>query len=235
MLNRQRTVHGLSVGILMMDTKFERVPGDIGNASTFPFPVQYRVVRGADEKRVIGGGAEGLLEPFIAAAQDLVDSGVNAISTSCGFLSLFQAALAERFPVPVATSSLMLVPLVKAMIAPGRQVGIMTYAAESLTDRHLTAVGVDPRTPKVGFALDSEFRKAIGGGAAVLPREAMRAETIALGRRLVRDNPDVAAIVCECSNMPPYVADVSQDLGLPVFDLTCLVRLLHAGALPGRY
>ena len=42
-----KNVYGESIGILMLDTKFPRIPGDIGNALTFPFPVRYRKVSGA--------------------------------------------------------------------------------------------------------------------------------------------------------------------------------------------
>ena len=40
-----KTLYGARVGILMMETRFPRVPGDIGNAHTWPFPVLYEVVR----------------------------------------------------------------------------------------------------------------------------------------------------------------------------------------------
>src|SRR5690606_36044251 len=136
-------------------TRFERPPGDVGNAATFPFPVQYAVVGGADERRVVHQRAEGLLDSFVEAGERLVAMGVGAISTSCGFLALFQRELAERLPVPVAASSLLLIPLIRAMLPGGKRVGILTYAAEALTPAHLTAVGVDPDTPRAGFAPDS--------------------------------------------------------------------------------
>lgn len=33
------------IGILMLDTVFKRIPGDIGNPNTFNFPVQYKIVK----------------------------------------------------------------------------------------------------------------------------------------------------------------------------------------------
>src|SRR5580698_7496560 len=105
-----KAVYGAPLGILMLEAKFPRIPGDMGNATTWPFPVLYRVVKGATPERVVLNGAAGLLEDFLAAASELVAQGAEAITTNCGFLSLFQKELADRVGVPVATSSLMQVP-----------------------------------------------------------------------------------------------------------------------------
>ena len=48
-----KTVYGASVGILMLETRFPRIPGDMGNAGTWPFPVLYKVVRGASPDHVV--------------------------------------------------------------------------------------------------------------------------------------------------------------------------------------
>jgi hypothetical protein len=34
-------LYGSRVGILMLETKFPRIPGDMGNGQTWPFPVLY--------------------------------------------------------------------------------------------------------------------------------------------------------------------------------------------------
>src|SRR5213079_1132189 len=94
--------YGFTVGILMLDTRFPRIPGDMGNATTFPFPVRYHRVR----------GAKGLLPAFVDGARQLEREGVGAVTTNCGFLVKFQRELAAAVTVPVFTSSLLLVPLV---------------------------------------------------------------------------------------------------------------------------
>src|ERR1700759_5156446 len=119
-----KALYGVPLGILMLDARFPRIPGDMGNATTWPFPVLYRVVRGATPERVVLDAARGLLDPFLAAAAELVGLGAEAITTNCGFLSLFQRELAAHVGVPVATSSLLQVPLVQATLPPGKRVGI---------------------------------------------------------------------------------------------------------------
>src|ERR671939_1193951 len=85
-----KALYGAPLGILMLEARFPRIPGDMGNATTWPFPVLYKVVRGASPRRVVTERAAGLLDDFLAAARELVDLGADGVTTNCGFLSLFQ-------------------------------------------------------------------------------------------------------------------------------------------------
>jgi len=102
-----KSLYGAKVGILMLETRFPRIPGDMGHAETWPFPVLYKVVPGASPRRVVCDGARGLLDKFLDAAEELVRLGADGITTTCGFLSLYQREIAAHVGVPVATSSLM--------------------------------------------------------------------------------------------------------------------------------
>src|SRR5919109_3786807 len=123
--------YGFTVGILILDTRFPRIPGDMGNATTFPFPVRYHRVTGADPDLVVRRGAEGLLAAFVEGARALEREGVGAVTTNCGFLVKYQRELAAAVSVPVFTSSLLLVPLVHRMLPPGQRVGLITVNATS--------------------------------------------------------------------------------------------------------
>ena len=136
-----KSIYGAPLGILMLEARFPRIFGDMGNGETWPFPVLFRVVRGASPERVVLNGAQGTLDAFIEAARDLVDLGAEAITTNCGFLALFQRELAEAVQVPVATSSLMQVPWVQATLPPGKRVGVVTVSKPSLTPAHLAGAG----------------------------------------------------------------------------------------------
>src|SRR5262249_43866156 len=145
-----KAVYGARLGILMLEARFPRIPGDMGNAETWPFPVMFRVVRGASPQRVVMERAPGLLDAFLDAAADLVDLGVYGITTSCGFLSLYQKELAQRCQVPVATSSLMQIPMVESLLPPGKRAGVLTISAKTLTKDHLRLAGAREDTPVVG-------------------------------------------------------------------------------------
>jgi Asp/Glu/hydantoin racemase len=231
-----KALYGAPLGILMLDARFPRIPGDMGNATTWPFPVLYRVVRGASPERVVLNAAAGLLDDFLAAAEELVADGAEAITTNCGFLSLFQAELAAHVRVPVATSALIQVPWVQAMLPPGRRVGIITVSAQSLTPRHLTAAGVPADTPIVGTEHGREFfRVLVRGEKQEMDIARAAADILDAGRVLVSRHADIGALVLECTNMPPYAFALRERLGLPVFDIYSLIIWLHAGLRPREF
>ena len=227
-----RNQYGFSVGILVLDTRFPRIPGDVGNAATFPFPVRYHRVPGADPDRVVRRGADGLLPAFVEGARTLEREGVGAITTSCGFLVKFQRELAASVGVPLFTSSLLMVPLVHRMLGPGRRVGILTVNAATLGPEHLAAAGIGADVPiaVAGLEGEKEFTRVMIDDEPTLDVDLAREENVRVARRLIGDHPDVGAIVLECTNMPPYAADIQRETGLPVFDIVSLVTMVH-GAL----
>ena len=222
------------IGILMLDTSFERIPGDAGNARTWAFPVIYRTVRDASALRVIDGEARGLLDAFIAAGHELVADGCVAISTTCGFLALYQEELARALPIPVATSSLLQIPLVERLLAPGKSVGVLTMDAARLTPRHMAAIGVHHGLPMEGLPRDGVFWKMIAENAPASP-DVLIQEVLDAGERLLARRPDIGAFVLECTNMPPYAAKLAERFGLPVFDVVTMVKWLAGAVAPHNY
>lgn len=231
-----KTLYGAPLGILMLETRFPRIPGDIGNATTWPFPVLYRVVSGATQDRVVQQAARGLLPAFVEAARELVSLGAEGITTSCGFLSLFQRDLAAAVGVPVAVSSLLQVPWVQATLPAGKRVGVVTVSKESLTPAHLEAVGVPLDTPIAGTEGSREFNRALRARDEYLLDPALAEQDILeAAQGLVATHPEIGAIVFECTNMPPYAAAVQEALGMPVFDVYSMITWFQAGLRPRRF
>ncbi|WP_171230737.1 aspartate/glutamate racemase family protein [Ruegeria sp. HKCCA4008] len=230
-----KSIYGASVGILMLDAQFPRIPGDMGNAQTWPFPVLYRIVRDASPDRVVRHRAEGMLEVFIDAAQELVKDGADGITTNCGFLSLFQKELAEAVPVPVVTSSLMQVEMVNRILPKGKRAGILTISASTLTNDHLQAANVPLDTPIGTTEGGREFTRAILGNDSRLNVEKAREDNVEAAIALASDNPELGAIVLECTNMCPYAPDIQQATGLPVFSIVSFVTWFQAGLVPPVY
>ena len=230
-----KTVFGASVGILMLETRFPRIPGDMGNALSWPFPVHYRVVRGATPNQIVLQDARKLTSAFIDAAQELVAMGADGITTNCGFLALVQDELAAATGVPVASSSLMQVPFVQSVLPPGKRVGILTISKSSLSDEHLKSSGVPLDTPITGTDPAGAFAAGILNDEESLDFAACRADNLSAAKELCAQNPDVGAIVLECTNMVPYAADIRQLTGLPVYSIYSFINWFQAGLMPRRF
>ncbi|SEQ48780.1 Asp/Glu/Hydantoin racemase [Virgibacillus subterraneus] len=211
------------LGILMLDTDFYRPMGDIGNTDTFPFPVEYRIVEKATIDRVVKKGDNALIEPFIKSARYLEEKGVKAITTSCGFLSIFQQEIQNQLKVPFFASSLIQIPMLHTVT--GGRIGILTARKASLGKQHLEGA----RAGDIPIAIEGmddrpAFTAAIVDETHALDMEKVSLEMEEAVRMLISNYPDITAIVLECTNMPPYKRTIREMTDLPVFDITSLIN-----------
>jgi len=231
-----RTNFGEPVGIIMLDTVFPRIPGDVGNASTFPFPVRFKVVEGASVQRVVQEADPDLLKPFIEAAKGLEREGVRAISTSCGFLAIFHQEMKNAVKVPMITSSLQQVHMAYSMIHADQKVAVITARADCLTERHFRGVGIE-NIPLIVEGLDEaeEFNTTISQNRPEGDMDRIREEAVDAALRVVKKHPEVGAIVMECTNLPPYSKAVQDAVKLPVFDIVTLIKYVHSLVVSREY
>lgn len=227
-----KTVYGARVGILMLDTKWPRPPGDTGNALTWPFPVLYKVVSGATARVVIHEQGKGLGPAFLEAAAQLVKEGADGITTTGGFLAIFQKQLAAHVNVPVASSSLMQIPLAQALLPPGKRVGVLSVQGDRITPEHWDAVGAPHDTPVMGTEHGTEFTRVMLNDEIELDYELAEREIVEAGAELLRRHPEVGAIVCENHNMAPYAKALNARLRVPIFTVYTFVTWFHAGLAP---
>ena len=187
-----KTIYGARVGILILETRFPRIPGDSGNALTWPFPVLYKVIKGANHKTVVLDKAKDVLDDFVAGAQELVEMGADGITTTCGFLSVIQDDLRNRCGVPVAASSLLQVPFVQCLLPPGKRVGIITESAKNLTPEHIAAAGAPPDTPVVGIEHGQEFTGTFNRNEMEMDVAAAERDLLKGGEEMVSSTPTSA-------------------------------------------
>ena len=212
------------LGVVMLDTRFPRPPGDVGHPAAFPVPVRQRVVQGAVPRRVVASAealrASGMATLFVDAVRQLEAEGARALTTSCGFLVLLQRELQAAVQVPVVSSSLLQLP---AVLQREPQVGVLTISAEHLTDEYLLAAGVpaqrvqdvvvqgvDPRGP---------FATAILGNLPTMDLAAAGSDVVSAALALQQRAPGLRTIVLECTNMPPYADAVRAATGCAVLSL----------------
>jgi hypothetical protein len=233
------TIYGQEIGILMLDTVFPRLCGDIGNANSFNYPVRYKIVKGAEPERIMGHEPDPrLLEPFIDAARELEFEGVKAITTSCGFLAPFQRSMADSVNVPVFTSTLILAPFVSNMLHSEKRIGIFTERAKYLTERHFLGVGWSPKDiPAVvkGMKENAAFPSVFIGNRPRLDPVLLTREIEEMTDEFIQENQDVGAILLECTNMCPFMKVIHDVSGLPVFGINTLMDFIYNSIVPVDY
>jgi hypothetical protein len=225
------------IGVLVLDTRFPRLPGDIGNPASFGVPTLTRVVRGVRPHDAVQSAAAqhaaGLLEPFVDTLRALEREGAAGITTSCGFLVLMQSQLQAVTRVPVVTSSLMLLP---ELLERNQRVGVLTVSARHLEGDFFEAAGVPPARLRdlvvEGVDPSGEFAGVFLGDRAVLDYDRARRDVVEAALRLKARAPDVTDVVLECTNMPPYANAIEAATGLRPWSLLQSKRLF--APLAGR-
>jgi hypothetical protein len=209
------------LGILMLDTRFPRIEGDVGNPASFDFPVIYRTMRGIGPADAVAAQPDRprVLAALQANAEALAAVGAVGLGTSCGFLALYQKELEALSPVPVATSALLWLARLS-----GKRAGVITASADNLTSAHFAAVGAPADTPVVGMPADGAFAATFLRNGETLDRAAVERETVEAGRALRARHPGLDAIVLECTNLPPYRRSLEAALGVAVYDVIGLLR-----------
>lgn len=215
------------LGVLMLQTRFPRLPGDVGHPATFTMPVRRRIVAGATPQRVVRDADPALLAPFIATGRELVAEGAAAITTSCGFLARWQQALQAALPVPVWTSSLLALP---ALPRPG----VITVDAAALDAAVLRGAGADPATPVQGLDPASALVRTLLEDREQLDVAAAEATVLAAAAALLAREPELRSLVLECTNLPPYAEALQRATGLPVHHLPGLVEARWSALGPRR-
>jgi hypothetical protein len=221
---------GHSVGILLLTKTNPFIPGDVANASTYDFPVVYKTVPGASSDRVLPGDPD--LEPAVVeTAKELEALGVKGISSDCGFFLNYQEPVRNAVNVPVFMSSLLQLPMVSAALGKDKAIGIVTANSRRLGNRILGLSRVDPERKIVAKGLQDmpEWQTCVGKAGPYLDFETIREEVVTLAKELKDENPDVGAIVLECSLLPPYANAVQEATGLPVFDFMTVIDYFEAG------
>ena len=227
---------GEAIGILLLETSVPFIPGDVANATTYAFPVRFQKVTGFSVRRALSKDPS-VYADLRQAAGDLVQQGVRAVTGDCGFMGIHQKKLARELGVPVFLSSLLQISFISLLIGENAKVGIITADSKSLSADLLAAVGVsDSANLVIGGLEDSQqfYRFAIQETGS-LDTEAVEKEVVTIARDMVADNPQIRALLLECSLLPPYGAAVQDAVNLPVFDYITMINYVFAAVVKRQY
>ena len=223
---------GEAIGILLLETSVPFVPGDVANATTYAFPVRFQKVKGFSVRRALSRDLS-VYEDLSRAAGDLVQQGVRAVTGDCGFMGIHQKKLARELSVPVFLSSLLQIPFISLLVGENSKVGIITADSKSLSADLLAAVGVADSTNLVIGGLEdrTQFYRFAIEETGSLDAGAVEEEVVTVARNMVTDNPQIKAILLECSLLPPYAAVVQAAVNLPVFDYITMITFVFAAVV----
>jgi hypothetical protein len=215
---------GHAVGILLLDYKGPFVPGDVGNATSYDYPVLFRTVPKATSARVFAGDPE-LEAAVIEAAKALEAQGVKGISSDCGYFINYQDAVAKAVKVPVYLSSLLQLPFISACIGRKRPIGVICANATALGNRALemTGLGSEREVFIKGMRDEPIFGSSVTGDCVQLDPDAIEAEVVGVAKRMMAERPELGAFLIECSMLPTYSKAVQDATGLPVFDFLTMI------------
>ncbi|SDZ78864.1 hypothetical protein SAMN05660420_00313 [Desulfuromusa kysingii] len=227
-VNKQQTSYGEDIGILLLDTETPFIQGDVGNAKSYNYPVRYKVIKGLTVEAIFSHDAS-FTTAIIDAARELEREGVKAITGDCGFMALFQQQVKDAVNIPVFLSSLTQLPFISQILRNNNKIGIITANATSLTADLFTAVGFTEIEKLVIKGLDDTkyFHEAAIAEVGTLDSDRISAEVVAASQQLAED-PNVGAILLECSLLPVYGFAVQQATGLPVFDFLTMINYVQS-------
>jgi hypothetical protein len=235
---KQHCCYGMGLGIIILDDAYPGFPGDVRNASAFPYPIQYEIAKGVDNHTLVWEQDKSpCLEPIRRAAKKLEKMGCRAIAAECGYFAYFQKAIAGAVDVPVFLSSLLQVPFIQQLIGPEKTVGIVCAQKRFLTDDHLRNVGIDLSSNFIIAGTQDEYGCPEFDKLWDHERRPERPEAyydnaerdmVRICDAFCKANPNIAAIMLECTGMQPFARAIQRVVDLPVFSWGTLLDYAYS-------
>ncbi len=235
-----RSVYGATVGIIQLPANIPMLPGDMGNATTFDFPVVYELIPDIDPFWVLAAEPHPeVLKRTIIAAHRLEMQGCRAIIGNCGFFANYQPEVAQAITVPFFSGSMMQVPMALVAVGSNKKVGVLTANAKLLKPSPaLKNSGVrDEDMSRVVIYGNEDGREMnnVTGEKGTFSPKGLEKELVDLAKKCVDEHPDVGAIVLECTEFPPHAHAIQEAVRLPMYDFVTMTKLMHLGAMQKPY
>jgi hypothetical protein len=233
-----RNVGGATIGLIQFRANLPMLPGNMGNATTFDFPLLYREMN-ADS--IFDIMAEEPTENFtsgaVEAAKWLELQGVRAIMGNCGFFGTYQKVIQAELNVPFFGSSLMLLPMIVQSVPPNKKVGVITAngpilkRVPAVENSGLSAEDKANRIVIMGCEDGPEFSGAIMANTGRYNPVKVENEIVSVARQMVSENKDIVAILLECTELSPHAVAVQNAVRMPVWDYTTLTNWIYSGCV----
>ena len=234
--------YGATVGILQLPANIPMLPGDMGNPTTFNFPVLYELIEEIDPFWVLADKPHPeVMKKLIAACKRLTVQGVSSIIGNCGFFANYQPEVAASLDpgVQFFNGSLMQVPMLLTSIGANKKVGILTANRELLMPapafKNVGLTNADMKRVVVYGNEKGKVMNQITGETGTFNPMEMEKELVALAVKMIKEHPDIGAVVLECTEFPPYAHAIQSAIRRSVWDFVTMTEFMHAGAMRKPY
>jgi len=210
--------------------QLESFKGNSTNPDSYDFPVIFSRVPGANIHTILEKPDIDVMKKMVTYGKKMIEEGVSAIVTSCGFNAIFQKELSKSLTVPVATSSLMQIPFVAATLSPSQSVAVITANKKLLTRDHFRNAGVPDSLNILILGMEecSEWNKIFISPLEDIDLDIIREEVVSVAGDAFGKDPSIGAFILECTDLPPFSKEIRKRTGIPVFDFITMVRYLVA-------
>ena len=233
-----RNVFGITIGLVQMRVNLPMIPGNMGNASTFDFPMLYREMNAENVFDVMANPpSQNFTDGIVEASQWLELQGVRAIMGNCGFFGSYQNVVRERINVPFFSSSLMMLPMMVQSMPGNKKVGVITAngpilkQVQAIENCGLSLEDKENRIVVMGCEEYPEFATGIMANTGRYNPTKVEAEIVSVAERMLVANNDIGAILLECTELSPHAVAVQKAVRMPVWDYTTLTRWIQSGCV----
>lgn len=226
-----KKLSGKKIGVLMLNTKFPRLVGDVGRYESFDYPIEYYFVEGANSKSVVLS-SENLCDSFLKGAEILQANGCSVIATSCGFLIEYQSVISQKLSIPFVSSSLIQLNLLGSIFGSLDSIAIITADKNKLLSKKNSHANIFLYSRNIVGMEDTYFYKVYVENEITsfdaLEVELLYNDILHKAKYILSKIKNPKAILMECTNMSPFRNRLSKELQIPVFDLITFLNYLHS-------
>ena len=219
------------VSVLQLDTRFCRVPGDVGCGDSYVnAPEIIRVPRTSVADVVSDQPNQIDLDPFLKAIEQAKG---DVIVTSCGFLSPFQDQLQSVTHKPVIASVLNMLSDLKVMKGAERS-SVLTFNAGRLVDAHFPHPYHAGDFRIVGLHPDNPLRQRIEGDVPDYFDPSDMQDAV-MHDFAASTTPTTETVVLECTNLPPYKPQMRRNSDVRIVDILSAIEHIAPKTIAPQY
>jgi hypothetical protein len=219
------------VSVLQLDTRFCRVPGDVGCAESYLHdPEIIRIPCASVANIVTDQPGQIDLDPFLNAIERATG---DVVVTSCGFLSPFQDQLQSITPKPIIASVLNMLSDLDVMKGADRS-SLLTFDATRLVEAHFPnpyrandfrVVGLRPNNP-LRQRIEEDVPDCFDASDVVNAVVADFALAVM---------PTTETVILECTNLPPYKPQMRHDSNVRIIDILSAIECIAPNTIAPQY